>query len=359
MIILNAMLLNLSILLLSMSSLYECKTIHSNFTEEFINLAVNPDYIYIGGKNSLIQLSSSLKVVNIKPIEGRNWLLIPYKTGNKGSILISCDYKGEYQSTCTGYRSNLSRVNGYTTKDINIKNPQARYTTTTIGSKNILTIASSECIKASTASSNDCNAISNYQDALQPFNENGKYTIKYLNAKKDYNLSFDFRTVVGNGTFTYFLFDLNHTISKLGKICTDSIAIPKLNAYEDVPIFCSRNGVNFTTAQDLIFWNDALLVVFTDGTASVICRFTKPLENFEISRIERLKCPYQPRQNTYFHKQNTGVCYDKTVKKCRSSSNNVSIVLELLLECKFMLRWKGKGLYQKQLLTRLMLQALI
>jgi hypothetical protein len=37
-----------------------------------------------------------------------------------------------------------------------------------------------------------------------------------------------------------------------------------MKTYEDVPIFCSHNGVNFTKAQDLIFWNDDLLVVFTD-----------------------------------------------------------------------------------------------
>jgi hypothetical protein len=66
-----------------------------------------------------------------------------------------------------------------------------------------------------------------------------------------------------------------------------------LNAYEDVPIFCSHNGVNFTKAQDLIFWNDDLLVVFTDGSASVICKFTNLFDHFEISRIDRLKCPFK------------------------------------------------------------------
>jgi len=327
--ILKLVFINWNILLLFISSLHECKMIYSNFTEEFINLAVISDYVYIGGKNSLIQLNSAFGIVNIKPMKGSNWLLIPYKTKNEGTILIACDYKGEYDSECTGYRSNLSIVVGYKTRNINVKKPQAKYTTTTIGSNNVLTIASSGCIKTY-AGSSACIAISNYRDGLQPFNENGTYTVKYLNAQEDYNLSFDFRTVVGNGKFTYFLFVLNHTASKLGKICneTKTNVIPRaLNAYEDVPIFCSHKGVDFTTAQDLIFWNDDLLVVFTDGTASVICKFTKLADNFEISRIDRLKCPFKPLKNKYFYNPSLNVCYNETVMKCQSSTTReVSII---------------------------------
>jgi hypothetical protein len=62
----------------------------------------------------------------------------------------------------------------------------------------------------------------------------------------------------------------------------------------------SHNGVNFTTAQDLMFWNDDLLVVFTDGSASVICKFTKLFENFATSRIERLRCPLKQPEHKYF-----------------------------------------------------------
>ena len=127
-----------------MSNFYECKKIYSNYAEEFINLAVISDYVYIGGKNSLIQLNSSLGIVSIKSIEGSNWLLTPYKTRDEETILISCDYKGGDATKCIGYRSNLSIVDGHTTEDNKIKNPQTRYTTTSIGSENILTIASSD-----------------------------------------------------------------------------------------------------------------------------------------------------------------------------------------------------------------------
>jgi hypothetical protein len=57
--ILKTVMLNLSILLLSISALYECKKIHTHFGEEFVNLAVVSDYVYIGGKHSLVQLNSS------------------------------------------------------------------------------------------------------------------------------------------------------------------------------------------------------------------------------------------------------------------------------------------------------------
>jgi hypothetical protein len=89
------------------------------------------------------------------------------------------------------------------------------------------------------------------------------------------------------------------------------------NAYEDVPIFCLHYGVNFTTAQDLMFWNDELLVVFTNGTASVICKFTKLFDNFEISRIDRLKCSYKSLKNKYFYNPSLDVCYNETVMKCQ------------------------------------------
>ena len=323
MIILNAMFLNLNILLLSISSLYECKTIHRNFTEEFINLEVISDYVYIGGKNSLIQLNSSLKVVNIKPMKGSNWLLTSYKPKEEETILIACDYKGKYQTECIGYRSNLSIVDRYNTKDIQIRKPHARYTTTTIGSNNILTIASSDCIQPA-SSKKVCIAISNYKQQIQECND--ITTVNYLSEMEKNEFSFDFRTVVGNGNYTYFLFVFNHTVSKLGKFCRDTDTNQKHNAYEDVPIFCSHNGVNLTTAHDLMFWNDDLLVVFTDGTVSVICRFTNLLDNFEISRIERQKCPFKPLKNKYFKNLNFKICYNETVMKCQSSTDrDVSI----------------------------------
>jgi hypothetical protein len=118
-------------------------------------------------------------------------------------------------------------------------------------------------------------AISNYKENIDIFKESGKYNVEYLTVNKETSqINLDFKNVVGNGNYTYFLFVLNHTISRLGKACNDILTNLPLNAYEDVPIFCSHNGVNLTKAQDLIFWNDDLLVVFTDGTASVICRFT-------------------------------------------------------------------------------------
>ena len=139
------------------------------------------------------------------------------------------------------------------------------------------------------------------------------------NEKSQINL--DFKNVVANGNYTYFLFVLNYTVSKLGKICTDADTFylrARFNAYEDVPIFCTHDGVNFTKAQDLMFWNDDLLVVFTDGTASVICRFTNIFDNFKISRIERLKCPVRQLKNKYFRTRNLHVCYNETIEKCQS-----------------------------------------
>ena len=339
-------LLNLNIVLLSMSALYECKKIHAIYSEEFINLAVISDYVYIGCKNSLVQFNSSLDIVNIKPTKGRNWLLTPYTTTDEGTILIACEYIEEYDSLCTGYRNNLSIIDEYEGNHIPIKKPQARYTTTNIASKNILTIASSDCVRSAT-SSEDCFAISNYDGKILILNNNRKYTVEYLivNGEKP-QIKLDFRTVVENGKYTYYLFILNHTISKLGKTCNDIITKPLLNAYEDVPIFCSHNGVNFTTAHDLMFWNDDLLVVFTDGTASVICKFTKLFISFEISRIERLKCQDRQLGNKYFHNPSFNLCYNETLKKCQSSTN-VSIILILLFECRHTYCWNVNGLFHK------------
>jgi hypothetical protein len=301
-----------------MSNVYECKKIYTNYTEEFINFAVISDYVYIGGKNSLIQLNSSLGIVNIKPMEGSNWLLAPYKTRDVGTILIACDHKRGDETECLGYRSNFSIVDGYHTTYIKIKKPHARYTTTTIGSDNILTIASSDCIKID--ASPECIAISNYKDKIDLFTESRKYTVEYLTVnKKKSQINLDFKNVVANGNYTYFLFALNYTVSKLGKICTDTITFKvQHSAYEDVPLFCSHNGVNFTKAQDLMFWNDDLLMVFTDGSVSVICRFTNLFDNFKISRIERLKCPDGQLKNKYFTKGSDIVCYNETTEKCQS-----------------------------------------
>jgi len=320
---LNTVVLPLNIFVLYMSNVYECKKIYSNYTEEFINLAVISDYVYTGGKHSLIQLHSSLKVVNIKPTNGSNWLLTPYKMENEETLLISCDYKGEYISSCIGYRSNLSIVDG----DIKIKKPIARYTTTTIGSANVLTIASSDCLKHPKLSG-ECFAISNYKEDIRYFNDKGTYTVQYLDAKKNNKFIFDFRTVVGHHNYTYFLFVFNNTVSKLGKICKDANTFNMgHNAYEDVPIACSHKGVDFTTAQDLMFWNDDLLVVFTDGTASVICKFTNLFDNFKISRIEKLKCPYRQLKNKYFKNPSFEVCYNETVMKCQlPTTAEVSII---------------------------------
>ena len=326
-----------------MLNLYECKKIYSNYTQEFINLAVISDYVYIGGNNSLIQLNSSLDIVKIIPMEGSNWLLTPYKIKNKETILIACDYKGGDQTECIGYKSNLSIVKKYIEKDIRIKKPQARYTTTTIGSDNVLTIATSECLKPP-MNLNKCFAISNYKEEIRYLET---YAVRYRNTTQKNKFSFDFRTVVGNGNYTYFLFVLNHTVSKLGKICKDTNTVNQLlNAYEDVPIFCPHNGVNFTTAQDLMFWNNDLLVVFTDGTASVICRFTNVFGNFEISRKERLKCRDIQPKNKYFDNPSLEVCYNEIKKKCKSPTfEEVSMMLVLMLEC------RSKGGWVSQIVT--------
>ena len=319
----NAVFLNLNIFLLYMSHFYECKRIYSNYTEEFINLAVISDYVYIGGKHSLIQLNSSLDIVNIKPTKGSNWLLTPYKTENKETILIACDHQGGDKTECIGYRSNCSIVDGYSRIHIEIKKPHVRYTTTTIGSKHILTIASSDCVRF--GRSDECFAISNYKENISRFMESKKYNVEYLTVNKEKSqINLDFKNVVANGNYTYFLFVLNYTVSKLGKICTDAYTFTlqaEYSAYEDVPIFCSHNGVNFTKAQDLMFWNDDLLVVFTDGRASVICRLTNLFDNFKISRIERLKCPERQLKNKYLRKRNSTVCYNETIEKCQSFQN--------------------------------------
>ena len=323
---LNAVFLNLNIVVLYMSNFYECKQIYSNYTEEFINLAVIHDHVYIGGKNSLIQLNSSLDLVNIKPTKGNNWLLTPYKTKDEETILISCDYIGGDITECFGFRSNFSLVDGYNKANIRIKKSHARYTTTTIGSKHILTIASSDCVRSHR--SEECFAISNYEENIV-FKHSRQSNVEYLtvnNEKSQINL--DFKNVVANGNYIYFLFVLNYTVSKLGKICTDAYAFTlsaRYNAYEDVPIFCTHDGVNFTKAQDLMFWNDDLLVVFTDGKTSVICRFTNLFDNFKISRIERLKCPYRQLENKYLRARNLYVCYNETIEKCQSPQGFVSI----------------------------------
>ena len=314
---LKIVVLKLIIFVLYMSNCYEFKKIYSNYTEEFINLAVISDYVYIGGRNSLMQLNSSLGIVNIKPTKGSNWLLIPYKTRYEETILISCDYIGEDKTECIGSRSNFSIVDGYSRSHIIIKKPHVRYTTTTIGSDNILTIASSDCIKIN-ADSSDCIAISNYKDQIVKFENHEKHTVKYLTVSGEKpQINLDFRTVVENGKYIYYLFILNHTISKLGKTCNDIIPPPRFNAYEDVPIVCSHNGIKFTTAQDLIFWNDDLLVVFTDDTASVICRLTKLYDNFKISRIERLKCRDIHPNNTYFYNPSGNWCYNEAINQCQ------------------------------------------
>ena len=315
-----------------MLNFYECKKIYSNYTEEFIKLAVISDYVYIGGKNSLIQLNSSLDIVNIKPTKGSNWLLTPYETSDEETILIACDhYIGGDATECIGYRSHFSQVDDYNRNHILIKKPHVRYTTTTIGSVNVLTIASSDCVKYSR--DGECFAISNYDENINIFNDNGKYPVKYLTVDTEKpQINLDFKTVVGNGNYTYFLFILNHTISKLGKTCNDIIEKAPLNAYEDVPIFCSHNGVNFTTAADLMFWNDTLLVVFTDGTTSVICRFTNLFDNFEISRKERLKCRDIQPKNKYFYNPSLSVCYNETTKTCQASKGiDVSVVVWIIV----------------------------
>jgi len=96
--------------------------------------------------------------------------------------------------------------------------------------------------------------------------------------------------------------------------------------------FCQHNGVNFTTAQDLIFWIDDLLVIFTDGTASVVCRFTNLYENFEISRKERLKCRDIQPKNKYFYNPSLNVSYNEAKNKCKSSAiGEVSIIVWIIV----------------------------
>jgi hypothetical protein len=66
-----------------------------------------------------------------------------------------------------------------------------------------------------------CFAITHYKKKFQYYNEAAQ--VKYWNTTEKTKFSFDFRTVVGHGEYTYFLFVFNHTLSKLGKACNDNI----------------------------------------------------------------------------------------------------------------------------------------
>jgi hypothetical protein len=54
-----------------------------------------------------------------------------------------------------------------------------------------------------------CFAITHYKKNIQYYNEAAQ--VKYWNTTEKTKFSFDFRTVVGHGEYTYFLFVFNHT----------------------------------------------------------------------------------------------------------------------------------------------------
>ncbi|VDI38538.1 plexin A [Mytilus galloprovincialis] len=296
------------------------KPVYRNYDENFRNIAVTSDFVYIGGNSKIIKLDSSLIQLDqtYVSMEGRNsiydenWLLT---TDNNASLIV-CNYDSKYNTLCLKLKLDLSVV----TYSLNLKSkkPSTKYLATTFKQSNVLIIASSKCL--SYHSNDHCLAISSYLlDSFQQYRSQGfrEYVVQYLQEAKHVT----FRAVLEIEKFIYFLFNTEDGYSKIGKMCKGSFDM-KSNSFEDTPMLCSLEGKKYTLAQDAVYWKEYLFVAFSDDFLNVICKYKirNMAKIFMESRQDRLECPYDKTANIYFGEQRIGDwCFNKTRGLCQSN----------------------------------------
>lgn len=308
------------VIILYLTSEFSCSEgkPYRNNKEKFINLAVSTDYVYIGGKTSLIQLDSSLQLMKKKDMVYKNWLLTVYNN----TMLLICNSKSNDDTECFHYTVDLNfTVPNGSIGDLKIREPSAQYVTAKVNGIDILMIASSKCLSYNIYDdASKCKAISSYKLENKPFDEfeHPLYEVHYHINSKSVNFKASFKI----DKFVYFLFTTMEGQSKLGKICTSNSSF-RTNSYEDTPIICLHNGQNYTVAQDGVHWKEFgrkswIFVAFSGISSSVICRYelTDVKARFMESRKQRLKCPYEVT-NSYFIQQTIqSWCYDEAKKNC-------------------------------------------
>ncbi|VDI11250.1 Hypothetical predicted protein, partial [Mytilus galloprovincialis] len=244
-------------------------------------------------------------------------------------MLLVCNYRSGKDTECFNYRADLNISNDLT-KELKIGEPSAKYGTAKVNGKDILMIASSKCLTYNTVDQNqNCKAISsytiNFKEFSPPLKGNNGYNVFYK-AKKQVN----FKALLKIDKFVYFLFNTEEEHSKFGKICTGDHVIGS-NSYEDTPIICSHDGLNYTVAQDAVHWNENekhswIFVAFSGVSSSVICRYnlTDVKAKFKESRQQRIKCPnINLMDSLYFKEQYHGsFCFNKELGLCQSPSQN-------------------------------------
>lgn len=325
------------IFLLYLSSEFgvSCGKSYVNNKKKFINLAVFKDYVYIGAETSLILLDSSLKFIDDFKFENegkinlyRNWLLTVYNN----ETLIVCNYKSDilkadaYNTKCFNYT--VGQISGEDIGQVinfNIKQPSARYLIAQVKDQDLLMIASSSCLNFNRG--DKCFAFSGLVlkngilDMFNPVSRKLKYEVSYNKETAKY---VDFKASFQSDKFVYLLYKTEGQ-SKLGKICTSNPNF-NTNSYEDTPIICSYNGINYTVAEDVVHWKEYdkkswIFVAFSGVSTSVICRYelSDVITIFHKSRKQRVKCPYVQNHNIYFEKQTIkDWCFNETIGQCES-----------------------------------------
>ncbi|XP_071128956.1 uncharacterized protein [Mytilus edulis] len=258
-------------------------------------LLVEGDCVYVGGELGMVNLDKKsfeeLKFMSVQNV----WALL---VDDDANLLIVCSSLGDGKSQCHKMNRNL-KENDITSEQFMIDLNTPPLSIKCRLSDEIGIVIAAPYIKSFTNRKDSKTIYSLQMGSLNEFRYSSN-TVYQLGYNENMNRS-QMRYIAGfvHEQFVYFLYNiyLNDQFieAKLGKMCASHHTYSSTGfrtSYEDIPLVCYHDNVNYTKIEDGLVLNGTMIASFSYMESSVICSFSiKELaKRFLDSRMNILRC---------------------------------------------------------------------
>ncbi|XP_052059630.1 uncharacterized protein LOC127700241 [Mytilus californianus] len=258
-------------------------------------LLIEGDYVYLGGELGLVKLDKTsfneLKFISVQNV----WAVL---VDDDTNLLIVCSSLGDGESHCHKLTRNLKKKDKTSERFMVDLNTPPLYLKCRLSEKLGIIIAA-PCIKSFTNRKDSKTIYSLQMGSLDEFSYSST-TVYHLIYKENKNrLQMRYKAGFVHQQFVYFLYNVylkdQFIEAKLGKMCASHHTYSSNGfhtSYEDIPLVCYHDNVNYTKIEDGLVQNETIIVSFSNLKSSVICSLSieELAKRFRDSRMNILRC---------------------------------------------------------------------
>ncbi|CAC5379797.1 unnamed protein product [Mytilus coruscus] len=258
-------------------------------------LLIEGDYVYLGGELGLVKLDKTsfneLKFISVQNV----WAVL---VDDDSNLLIVCSSFGDGESHCHKLTRNFKEKDITSERFMIDLNTPPLYLKCRL-SDGIGIMIAAPYIKSFTYGKYSKTIYSLQMGSLDEFSFSSN-TVYHLIYNGNMNrLEMRYKAGFVHQQFIYFLYNvyLNDQFieAKLGKMCASHHKYSSngfRTSYEDIPLVCYHDNVNYTKIEDGLVLNGTIIVSFSNLESGVICSFSiKELaKRFRDSRMNILRC---------------------------------------------------------------------